>query len=771
MNPYLTRLLDQQEVLSRPKNPQILTPEFEAQNKFILDPARLKCALTTRRSGKSMGCGVYAVKVALEHPGCNILILGLTRGSVRTVFWKDIFKKLNKQFDLGADFNGTYLTMTFPNGSVIRMAGVDDSPDEADKLLGAKYKLIILDEAASYTQDLTRIVYQTLLPTTIDERGTICIVGTPGDVAKGLFFEVSTYSHEGRKWSVHKWNASDNPYMKEQWEEELKEMLETNPRIQDTPWFKRMCLGEWVTDTNNLIYRLCEWNIAPRNPLLTSYVLSIDLGFNDASAFVVGAYNTSSSDKLQVIDSYKASEMDVTDVADKIREFQTKYDLDAILVDPASKQVVEELKRRYQLPLRSAEKSDKMRHVEMVNAEFKLGRLEITPNQTELLSELRGLIRDPRSDKWAEHPACENHLCFVSGTQISTPQGERNIEDLKVGDSVLSSGGTRKIISTMKSLSKTLTLTLSNGTTITTTPDHPFYTDKGLVPAKDLLCQTLNPIQKFKHSMEEITIDQEKKSIFVDSVGKQENPYTYTETFTSSMLGQFHRDITFTMPMGIHQIIQSKISGVCPLKSTTRNTVKPGLRQGLKTLGFYIHQKTKEKQLNGIPHPKESNGIESMVDRLGRPDVLKKSKLCARNAGFYTKKRRERLIKPDAVVTTVMPTIEKNQGLMTKHVNVLGVTGGSESIGMPNDFTVISVKEEGVREVFNITVEIDHNYFANGVLVSNCDSLLYMVRHVKNYNFTEPTKKSIDPDVLAKERKKDFLKRQIGQRETPWWKR
>lgn len=358
-----------------------------------------------------MGCGVYAVKTALEFPDCNVLILGLTRGSVKTVFWKDILKRINKQYDLGADFNGSALTMTFPNGSVIRMAGVDDSPDEADKLLGAKYKLIILDEAASYTQDLTRIIYQTLLPTTIDERGTICMVGTPGDVAKGLFFEVTTHQHEGRAWSLHKWNASDNPYMKEQWEEELREMVATNPRIQDTPWFRRMCLGEWVTDTSNLIYRLNEWNIAPRNPALTTYVLSIDLGFNDPSAFVIGAYNPHSSDKLQIIDSFKESEMDVTDVAEKIREFQNRYDLSAILVDPASKQVVEELRRRYHLPLRSAEKADKMRHVEMINAEFKLGRLEITSEQTELISELRNLIRDPRSDKWAEHPACPNHLC------------------------------------------------------------------------------------------------------------------------------------------------------------------------------------------------------------------------------------------------------------------------------------------------------------------------------------------------------------------------
>ena len=430
MNPYLKKLLDQQQAQSKPKELKLLTPEFKAQNDFINDPARLKAALCTRRGGKSHGCGIYAVKTAMEYPGCNILVLGLTRGSVKSVFWKDIFGHLNKKHELNLEQNKTDLTLTFQNGSVIKMGGVDDSPEEADKLLGCKYKLIILDEAASYSQCLKRIIYQTLLPTTFDECGTICMVGTPGDVAKGLFFEVTTHTHIERAWSVHKWAASDNPHMREQWEEELGEMLKTNSRIAETPWFKRMCLGEWVVDTDNLIYRLNDWNVIKERDLkLNQIVLSLDLGFDDATAFVIGAYNAKVSDKLQIIEVFKQSEMDVTDVAEKIRYFQSKYEISAMVTDPASKQVVEELKRRYNLPLRPAEKVDKMRHVEIVNSEMKMGRIEILEGCSELLSELRGLVKDPKSDKWAEHPGCENHLCdsflylarFVKNYSYSAP--------------------------------------------------------------------------------------------------------------------------------------------------------------------------------------------------------------------------------------------------------------------------------------------------------------------------------------------------------------
>lgn len=412
MNPYLAQILANQKELSKPREVELLTPGFLAQNNFITDPSRLKAALCTRRGGKSYSCGIYAVKTALEYPGCNILILGLTRQSVKSVFWKDILMHLDSKHNLGMVPNKTDLTLTLPNGSVIRLSGADDSPEEADKLLGSKYKLIIVDEAASYTQDLKRIIYQTLLPTTFDERGTICMVGTPGDVAKGLFFEVTTHIHSERTWSVHKWAASDNPFMTEQWVEELETMLKSNPRIEETPWFRRMCLGEWVVDTSNLIYKLNDWNvIQARDERLDQLVLSIDLGFNDASAFVLGAYNSKVSEKVQIIEVFKAEEMDVTDVAAKIRDFQNRYEIDAILTDPASKQVVEELKRRYQLPLRSAEKSEKVKWVEIVNAEMKMGRVEILSSCVELVSEMRELVRDPRSDKWAEHPACENHLC------------------------------------------------------------------------------------------------------------------------------------------------------------------------------------------------------------------------------------------------------------------------------------------------------------------------------------------------------------------------
>ena len=40
--------------------------------------------------------------------------------------------------------------------------------------------------------------------------------------------------------------------------------------------------------------------------------------------------------------------------------------------------------------------------------------------------------------------------------------------------------------------------------------------------------------------------------------------------------------------------------------------------------------------------------------------------------------------------------------------------------------------------VYNITVEDEHEYFANGILVSNCDSIRYAIHthHLRNTEFS-----------------------------------
>ena len=78
--------------------------------------------------------------------------------------------------------------------------------------------------------------------------------------------------------------------------------------------------------------------------------------------------------------------------------------------------------------------------------------------------------------------------CFPAGTKISTPdRGNVDIEDLKVGDSVYNAVGIGKILKLYKNpISQLVKIHLSTGQTITTTPNHPFFTEVGWMNAVDI---------------------------------------------------------------------------------------------------------------------------------------------------------------------------------------------------------------------------------------------------------------------------------------------
>jgi len=75
--------------------------------------------------------------------------------------------------------------------------------------------------------------------------------------------------------------------------------------------------------------------------------------------------------------------------------------------------------------------------------------------------------------------------CFVAGTSVHTPDGPVAIETLAPGDTVFTSDGVRTIKTVSKRKPNRLVeVKLETGEIITCTPEHPFFTDWGWVPAR-----------------------------------------------------------------------------------------------------------------------------------------------------------------------------------------------------------------------------------------------------------------------------------------------
>lgn len=391
--------------------PNWFKTSFTQQINFIEDKAPLKAALCTRRAGKSYGMGLYAYKTAAENPGVSVAVIGLTRASIQRIYFKDIMAQINREFGLRAESNKSELTWTLPNGSVIYFGGADSSEEEMQKLLGQKFKLVIIDESSMYSINLRELVYEILKPAVADYRGQICMIGTPGNRTKSLFYDVTTGKEPG--WSVHKWNAFDNPHMTEQFKEEIEFFEKHNPLYKETAGFKQMYLGEWVVDPGARVYKYSGDRNAevfrPTNQY--HYVLGIDLGYDDATAFVLCAWSYEDP-ILHILKCEKESGLIISQVADKIRDYQHRYKVTTMVVDGADKQGIMELNIRHELPLIVAEKKGKRDFIEIMNDEFICKRIMVGPGAEALTEEWDSLIWDEEKKEkgvWEELKSCDNH--------------------------------------------------------------------------------------------------------------------------------------------------------------------------------------------------------------------------------------------------------------------------------------------------------------------------------------------------------------------------
>ncbi len=385
--------------------------QFPKQALFVESKSKLIAGFCTRRAGKSYGVGLKLYNAALQNPGVSCVYIALTRDSAKRIMLKDVMKDIDRKHNLGAKFNHTELSITMPNGSIIYLLGMDSDKREMDKVLGQKFKLAVIDECGSFRQNVREIVYSKLRPACADLDGTIVIIGTPQNLTAGLFYDV-VWAKTEPGWEIHEWSAFDNPYMRDKWQQEIDDILNANPETKDTPWFQQNYLGRYVVDTNSLCYRFdAKKNLIAhaKMPTLNHYVLGVDLGYEDATAFSLLGYEQDGG-KLYVVQVKKQKHMTLTAVAEMIEWFQFKYRPYKIIVDNAAKQAVEEMKTRFQLPLVAAEKQGKADFIEIMNNDFVAGNIMVSDSCVELISEYQNLIWDDQSDRKQEHPNCDNHL-------------------------------------------------------------------------------------------------------------------------------------------------------------------------------------------------------------------------------------------------------------------------------------------------------------------------------------------------------------------------
>ncbi|GEM_PF-5093688 len=375
----------------------VLCPE---QLAYIEDPARLVIARCGRRGGKSFANAVDFIDTCIRYPSSPLLYVGLTRESVKEMVWS-IFIDLLHDFRIPHRAFVSSLKIEFPNKSFIQLFGADTDRAKA-RLRGRKWKKVVVDESA-YVQAVDSLIYDVLLASTADYEGQLRISSTPPRIPKGLFYDASVGDQKDI-WSEHHWTLRHNPFFRgEKGEKELAFIVKTVfGGNWEHPTFRREYLGEWVFDNTSAIIpleqgkNLVDHDTAKAAKTGTDFhVIGLDLGLVDPNAVVVLRCSEDSRNTY-VVDCWKAADKTVDEIAAVLETLQQKYKASEIIADTGGygAGIVNELRKRYQLPIKAADKKDKGFYIEILRADTISGYIKILKTLP-VVDEIYGISKNP----------------------------------------------------------------------------------------------------------------------------------------------------------------------------------------------------------------------------------------------------------------------------------------------------------------------------------------------------------------------------------------
>jgi hypothetical protein len=233
--------------------------------------------------------------------------------------------------------------------------------------------------------------------------------------------------------------------MPHQWQEAL-DLKDLKGWGDDHPTWKREYLGHWIATADGLVYSYTGFKDNPLpgpgevgrttwRPVQTGenptglpvdggpwhLVMGLDVGFNDPTALVVGAWSESHPE-LREVHSEKHAHLLIDDIVDLIQRNIDRFGRpETISVDTGgslAKNFAETLVQRYGLPVLPAKKVEKNDYIELLNSDFQMGRVKIIPNselEEQLLAVQWDLSKAGREElahrgKLREDPSCPNDV-------------------------------------------------------------------------------------------------------------------------------------------------------------------------------------------------------------------------------------------------------------------------------------------------------------------------------------------------------------------------
>ena len=326
----------------------------------------------------------------------------------------------------------------------------------------------------------------------------------------------------------------------------------------------------------------------------------------------------------------------------------------------------------------------------------------------------------PRDDK-----NTDDVDCFVAGTMISTIHGDKPIEDVLEGEWVHTPIGPRRVTAShVSGMSVTTTVTLSNGESLTGTPDHRVFVEgRGLVELKNLCFSDILKHKFISQGTPEWLRASNTEDRFFDDTGGEfttpEDQWHCTEKFGKTLTGQFPQDSTSTIETTTPTITSWLIWNSWKNQSTVATIGRKDFPPEVISL---------QNWLNGEQPRKVRRHLEKMLRRCVIEHPFENLRAiiveCLLRQG----------IPCSNVVQNPVPcnSVKSHKCKPAKSVAKSSLARRGSELPGPAVTNVAGNFEE--EPVYNLTIEQAHLFYANGFLVTNteaedhiCDEMRYKI--------------------------------------------
>jgi hypothetical protein len=702
------------------------------QQEVFGDKSRFKIVAAGRRCGKSRLCAITLIIEALRcPPGSAVLYVSPTMGQSRQIIW-DLLLDLGRDVIQASHVNNLDITMI--NGAKIYVRGAD----RPDTLRGVSLTYAVLDEVADIKPEAWEQVIRASLS---DKKGRALFLGTPK--GRNWFHDLYKLGESGDDpdWKSWHFTTADNPLIDPSEIESAKKTLSTFA-------FKQEFMASFSNAGSDVFKE--EWVKFGERPNKGSFYISVDLaGFEevakqagnakkrlDESAICVvyvtedgkwfvekiihGRWDirTTAVNILMAIRDYKPLSIGIERGALKnavlpyLSDLMRKSNIYAHIID---------------LTHGNRKKADRI--IWALQGRFEHGRITLNSEEN----------WDDFVDQLLMFPAQGVHddLCFIANTQISTPTGLKSIAQLKVGDLVDTPEGARKVIAQSMTNANAQVYRLRNK--LIGTGNHPIMTKRGWVNLQniandDILVHQHTGVSSWVFQVKlalskslftltdtSTTAIQNLRELLIKGTSPRVEVAYCTAISGSSITEKYQKDTIFTTRMGTFSTMTSQIWSVLSQKFTMPSTKKTEVGTQNVLNNLLIWTKLEKKPQSGMAHQKDLSGTVKPPKPLGKIEVLLRT--LAKN-----------------VKTSF--NLAKQQKSITARVSALLLRGER------NFPTTIALKQR--QSVYNLTIEGAHCYYANGILVHNCDALSYIDQLAVTSYFQEDEDDEWEPlDIIS----------------------